>query len=186
MRSILLTLFVLLFAASDLIAQTEKPIRINPAGNAEFTVSEGIHSAKLILTTRRFVPSAHKIVRTKDCVIIDGRKPIGTDCGVPLSEIASMRLLFDGKEIVIRRNLYSDCYNPPPFEEYKKREWINDYLAIKFSDDLNAVFIFLKGGDGAGVYDAIWIFRKDGRHSRFTNSGVDCTFLNFDCRPDLK
>lgn len=61
---------------------------------------------------------------------------------------------------------------------------MNKYLAIKFSDDGKALFVFMAGGDGAGTYDAIWVFRKDGKHTRFTNSGGDCTFLDFDCRPD--
>jgi len=36
--------------------------------------------------------------------------------------------------------------------------------------------------DFAGVYDVIWVLRKDGRHTRFTDSEGDCSFLNFDCR----
>jgi len=184
MRSIL-TLLVILFAADNLVTQTEKPSRTNREGTAEFTVSKAAHSAKLIFTSRIFVPSAHRIVRTKNCVTIDGRKPIGTDCGVPGVEIASMRLFFDGEEIVIPKRLYSDCYEPPRFGEFKEGSK-NNNVAIKFSDDLKAVFVFMAGSDGAGVYDAIWILRKDGRHSRFTNSGGDCRFLNFDCRPDMK
>jgi hypothetical protein len=57
------------------------------------------------------------------------------------------------------------------------------YLAIKFSDDMKAAFIFLQAGDGAGAYDVVWVVKKDGRHTRFSNSGGDCSFLNFDCRP---
>ena len=182
MRSIL-TLLALLLAAGDPVAQT-KLSRVNPEGTAAFTVRQGAHSAKLIFTSRIFVPAAHRIVRTKDCVTIDGRKPIGTDCGVPTVEIASMRLFLDGKEIVIPRRLYSDCYQPPRFGQSKEGSK-NNNVAIRFSDDLNAVFVFMAASDGAGVYDAIWILRKDGRHSRFTNSGEDCRFLNFDCRPDL-
>jgi hypothetical protein len=60
---------------------------------------------------------------------------------------------------------------------------MKNYLAIRFSDDLKGVFVFLAGGDGAGVYDAIWSLRKDGRHARFTNSGGDCGFLDFKCSP---
>ena len=176
-----LALLVLLLTAGSLVAQTEKPHQVDPEGTAEFTVSQGAHTAKLVLTSKLFVPAAHRIVRTKDCLTIDGRKPIGTDCTVPGLEIASMRLFIDGKEIFIPRSLYSDCYNPPHVE---KKDQQDNSVALKFSDDLRGVFVFLTGSDGAGVYDAIWIFRKDGRHSRFTNSGGDCLFFNFDCRPD--
>src|SRR6266850_7655411 len=110
-----LTLFVLLFFAGNLVAQTEEPRRGTPTGTAEFNVREGAHTAKVIFTSKTFVPSAHKIVRTKDCLTIDGSKPIGTDCSVPSAEIASMRLFIDGREIVIPKRLYSDCYQPPFF-----------------------------------------------------------------------
>jgi hypothetical protein len=179
-----LTLFVSLLVAGNLVAQTEKPGRVTPQGTAEFTVRNGAHKAKVIFTSKIFVPSAHKIVRTKDCLTIDGKKPIGTDCTVPSAEIASMRLFIDGKEIVIPKRLYSDCYQPPRFGEYQEG-LRNNNVAIKFSDDLQAVFVFMAASDGAGGYDAIWTFRRDGRHSRFTNSGGDCVFLNFDCSPDL-
>lgn len=61
---------------------------------------------------------------------------------------------------------------------------MNKYLAIKLGDDMKSVFVFLAAGDGAGVYDVIWVLRKDGHHARFTNSGGDCGFLNFDCKPN--
>jgi len=179
-----LTLFVSLFVAGNLVAQTEKPGHVTPQGTAEFSVRAGAHIAKVIFTSKIFAPSAHKIVRTKDCLTIDGKKPIGTDCTVPSAEIASMRLFIDGREIVIPKRLYSDCYQPPRFGEYQEG-LRNNNVAIKFSDDLQAVFVFMAASDGAGVYNAIWTFRKDGRHSRFTNTGGDCAFLNFDCSPDL-
>jgi hypothetical protein len=180
-----LTLFVLLLFAGNLVAQTEKPTRVTPTGTAEFTVRKGAHIAKVIFTSKTFVPSAHKIVPTNDCLTIDGKRPIGTDCTVPSAEIALMRLFIDGKEIVIPKRFYSDCYQPPRFGEYKEG-LKNNNVAIKFSDDLQAVFVFMAASDGAGVYDAIWTFRRDGRHSRFTDSGGDCSFLNFDCSPGLR
>lgn len=180
-----LTLFFLLLFAGNLVAQTEKPGRGTPTGTAEFTVREGAHIAKVIFTSKTFVPSAHKIVRTKDCLTVDGKKPIGTDCTVPSAEIASMRLFIDGKEIVIPKRLYSDCYQPPLFGLHQEGSKDNR-VAIKFSDDLQAVFIFMAASDGAGVYGAIWTLRRDGRHSRFTDSGGDCSFLNFECSPDLR
>ena len=61
---------------------------------------------------------------------------------------------------------------------------MNKYLAIKFGDNMKSVFVFLHAGDGAAVYDVIWVLRSDGKHTKFTNSGGDCSFLNFNCTPD--
>ena len=99
-----LTLLLLFLSVGSLGAQTEKQ-RADSGRRSEFSVNQGRHTAKLILISRRFVPSAHTIVRTKDCLTIDGRRPIGTDCTVPGLEIASLRLFIDGKEVFIPRTL---------------------------------------------------------------------------------
>lgn len=177
----LVTLVLVLFAGHGAFAQDEKGTIVNPEGTAEFTEKKGIHDVRLILTSRIFKQSRHRIRRAKGCVTIDGRAPLGTDCGLPKVEIASMRLFLDGKRIPISRGLYSDCYSPPFFKDYQARGIMNKYLAIKLGDDMKSVFVFLAAGDGAGVYDVIWVLRKDGHHARFTNSGGDCSFLNFDC-----
>jgi hypothetical protein len=180
----LVALLLVVFAGRGVLAQDEKRTVVNPEGTAEFTERRGIHDIRLILTSRIFKPSRHLIGRAKGCVTIDGRAPLGTDCGLPKVEIASMRLFLDGKRIPIPRALYSDCYSPPFFKDYQARGIMNKYLAIKFGDDMKSVFVFLAAGDGAGVYDVIWVLRRDGKHTRFTNSGGDCRFLNFDCEPN--
>ena len=180
----LVSLVLVAFAGHCIFAQDEKRTIVKQEGTAEFTEKKGIHDVRLLFTSRRFKPSRHRIVRRNGCVVIDGQSPIGTDCGLPKVEIASMRLFLDGKRIPIPRRLYSDCYSPPFFKDYQARGIMNKYLAIKFGDDMKSVFVFLAAGDGAGVYDVIWVLRKDGNHTRFTNSGGDCGFLNFDCKPN--
>ena len=181
---VLVALVLAMFVGCGMYALGQDRHVVNPEGTAEFTERKGNHFARLILTSGKFTPSRHRIVRLNGCVVIDGRAPIGTDWGLPKVEIATMRLFLDGRKIHIPRRLYSDCYSPPFFKEYQRRDIMKNYLALKFSDDGNSLFVFLAGGDGAGVYDAIWLFRKDGHHARFTNSGGDCHFLNFACRPN--
>jgi hypothetical protein len=53
MKSIL-PLLVLICGAGNLIAQAEKPSRLNPEDTAEFTVSKDAHLAKLILRLQGF------------------------------------------------------------------------------------------------------------------------------------
>ncbi len=167
-----------------MLAQNEKRSTFDPNGVAEFIEKKDGHTVRLLVRTAAFEPSRHKITREKECVTIDSRVPLGTDCGIPHVEISSIRLFFDGKEVRVPRQLYSDCYSPPLFHEYKRRGVVNRFLSIKFSDDMKGVFVFMMAGDGAGVYDVIWVFRKAGNHTRFTHSGGDCHFLNFACTPD--
>jgi hypothetical protein len=83
-----------------------------------------------------------------------------------------LRLFFNGREVAVPRRLYSDCFDPSYGE---------GSLAVKFGDDPRTVFVFMHGSDGAGVYDVVWVLRRDGRHSRFANAGGDCGLFNFYC-----
>ena len=183
MRRLSVTVAVLCIASAS-VAQNEKRTIVDPEGTAAFEKADGAHHVKLLFTTKRFQPAQHRIItRSNSCVTIDGQVPLGTDCGMPRVEITAMRLFWDGKAVLIPSRFYSDCYSPPFFRAYQAKGIMNQYLAIKFSDKGKAVFVFLHAGDGAGVYDVIWVLRKDGSHTRFTDSGGDCSFLNFDCRP---
>jgi hypothetical protein len=39
-----------------------------------------------------------------------------------------MKLFWDGRQIAIPRRLYSDCYTPPYFADYKKKGVMKNYL----------------------------------------------------------
>jgi hypothetical protein len=156
----------------------------NRIGDSEFSASREGHSAKVVFTVGLFDPSAHKVEGLSPCddpglVKIDGRQPLGARiCHLPKREIRAMRLTFDKTEIDIPNELFSDCYEPP-FPRSDGR--ISDYFELKIGDDLRSVFIFVNGGDFAGHYQALWVLRPDGKHSRFTTGPCpDCSFIKFD------
>lgn len=55
----------------------------------EFVQKKGRHTARITFETRAFNARDHRIGRAGDCVTIDGRRPLGADCGLPNVEIAS-------------------------------------------------------------------------------------------------
>src|SRR6266513_1614867 len=120
MRFFLVTA-VLLISVGSGFGQSEGRTVIDPEGTADFVETKNDHRVKLAFTTRLFELARHRISHTKGCVIIDGRKPLGTDCGLPTVEISSMKLFWDGRQIALPRRLYSDCYTPPYFKDYKKK-----------------------------------------------------------------
>ena len=150
----------------------------------EFLQKKGTHTAKIIFETAQFNARNHKIGHGGDCITIDDRRPLGTDCGLPKVEIASLRFVLDGREIQVPKRLYSDCYMPPSWRKYKAEGVIGNYLQIRFSDDAENVFVFFAGGDGAGSYQVIWVLRRDGKHTRFVNEGSDCSIIDFNCVPN--
>ena len=104
--------------------------------------------------------------------MVDGHVALGAEGGTPAVEIESFRFILDGREVPVPRRLYSDCFNPSTDPRY---------LALRFGQDAGSVFVFMNGSDGAGVYDVVWVLRKDGRHSRWANAGGDCSLFNFYC-----
>jgi hypothetical protein len=154
-----------------------------PAKNTfQFVAKKAGHTAKITFTTKLFIRSAHRIVRTSTCLRIDGREPLGTDCNVPTVEIESLRFFFDGKEVGVPERLYADCYQPPFINQSGRvmnEGDVDNYFAARISDDLQSVFVFMWGGDAAGSYQVIWVLRKDGRHTRFSGACSDCGFIDF-------
>ena len=165
-----LTLAALLTLAFNASAQTRGVGTFRSSGR------EGPNKATVILKTKNFDASKRRVRVVKEGELlvtkVDGRVAYGTDGGVPAIEIESLRLLINGREVPIPRRLYSDCFNP---------SYGDGALAVKFGDDQQTVFVFMRGSDGAGVYDVIWALRGDGRHSRFANAGGDCRLFNYDC-----
>ena len=152
-------------------------------GTFHFEDRNGNHTAKLTITTKAFEPSAH-IVTTADqqylkrneislakgvswITKVDGMKPLGTDGSMPRVEIASMTVSFGGTKITIPAKLYADCFNP----NFQK-----DTSAVRLTDAGDSLLVFMAGSDAAGSYQIMWIFRKDGRHSRFVNNCSDCDY----------
>ena len=170
-----LLLFALLLGSASVSAV--------PAKNTfQFVTKKGKHTAKITFTTKSFNRSEHRIDQTGKCLRIDGREPLGTDCNVPSVEIESLRLTFDGKEIGVPKRLYADCYQPPFFNRVgsvMNEQEMKNYFAVRISDDLQSVFVFMSGGDAAGSYQIIWVLRKDGRHTRFSGACSDCGFIDF-------
>jgi len=83
----------------------------NRIGTFSFETRRGSHVAKIVLRTKSFNRSEHRVIKgTDQCVKIDGHEPLGTDCGLPTVELESMRLYFDGREIPITRRFYANSY----------------------------------------------------------------------------
>jgi hypothetical protein len=153
-------------------------------GSFKFEANRNGHTATISFTVREFNPKEHKIsgLSVGDCNAsrIDDRIPLGVECNLPKYEIQSMDLVFDGHNIRIPKDLYSDCYEPA-FAWPMSHVSISHSFAVKIADDLKGVFAFMSGSDGAGHYDVIWVLRSDGKHSRITNNISDCGMINCCC-----
>ena len=148
-----------------------------PAGKVEtfrFAHEVGGHKVRLVFTTAAFDRSRHRITHGKrldaEVLEVDGRIPMGMDGNMPRTEIRSVEFYFDGRRIAVPRRLYADCFEP---------NFGQDYFAVKAGDDGGSLLVFMAGSDAAGSYQVMWILRKDGRHSRFSNPCSDCDYSGF-------
>lgn len=146
-----------------LIASTASLAQSNKSGTFKFEKKKGTHRASVIFQTRAFAPAQHKITKGRDSqTIVDGRLAHGTDSNVPNMEISSIKLFLDGTEVSIPGKLYSDCFEPN----------LDDAsLTIRFGRDFQGVIVSMWGSDGAGGYEVVWRFRKNGYHSRSFRQG---------------
>ena len=64
----------------------------------------------------------------------------------------------DGRKIRVPNWLYADCYNP---------NLEHRYVNIRWGRDARTVLVTMLGADGAGAYNVVWIFGKNGKHSRY-------------------
>jgi len=106
-----------------------------------------------------FHSSEHVIKSENRYVVqIDGKRPLGTDGGLPLVEMQSIDIVWAGKKVPVPKELFRDCYQP--------NLYYPSYWSLSDQKDKGIVF-YLEGGSGAGSYCVCWVFRKDGKHMRF-------------------
>lgn len=160
---IFLVAFVLLIVVVSGAAQQKKD-------TFEFVKRSNSHTVRLVFKTRPFVRDNHKVEMGKAGTKVDDCFALGTDGNAPRTESASVRFFFDGMEVSVPKNLYSDCFEP---------NLEADNFRIKFGDDGESLMAFMAGGDAAGGYQIYWILRKDGKHSRFSEPCSDCDYTGF-------
>ncbi|MDD3927633.1 MAG: ankyrin repeat domain-containing protein [bacterium] len=79
----------------------------------------------------------------------------GTEGDFPANELYSLEVEVDGQRWDIPVELWQDCYEP-----YPNNDW------VWLSRDGAHMTIKINGGDGTGGYTLIWYLQKDGRHRR--------------------
>jgi len=145
-----LSILWVLVIVPNVAAQATSP------GTYAFAKHKGAHSARIVIRTRAFDPTKHKITYlNQGWPMVDGRLAYGAE-SAPRTEIAAFDFYFDGQRIPVGRRLYSDCYE---LNIYR-----GEGLVIRFSRDLQRVFASAAGADGAGAYDVTWVLGRNGHH----------------------
>jgi hypothetical protein len=144
---------ILLCSFTNAFAQSKR------IGAYQFQQSKGKHTARIVIRNEPFDSSKHKVgydERTGKN-LVDGRVAYGAEA-VPRTQIKSIEFYVDGRKIQVPRWLYADCYNP---------NLESEYVNIRFSRNRQSVLVTMWGADGAAAYGAVWILRKNGKHSRY-------------------
>lgn len=137
--------------ASSVWGQSER------IGAYQFRASKDNHSARVVIRNAPFDSSRHSVGYNESVgPLVDGRKAYGAE-GVPRTQIKSISFYFDGRRVNVPRPLFADCYDPNLEPERVK---------LRFSRDLQVVFVTMLGSDGAGGYIVVWRLRRNGRHTR--------------------
>jgi hypothetical protein len=149
----ILKIMGLLIVSSSASAQAPTP------GTYVFLKRQSGHTARIIIRTRAFDSTKHKIgFLNNSQPMIDGRLAYGAE-STPRTEIAALDFYFDGQRIPVNRRLFADCYAPNVYH--------GKGLTIRFSRNFQRVFAHAFGADGAGSYHVIWVLGRSGRHRRY-------------------
>ncbi|WP_125077687.1 hypothetical protein [Rufibacter latericius] len=95
---------------------------------------------------------------SKWVVAIDGRPAWGTDGNFPKTQVTGVHVILEGERIQISKAFYGDIY-----------ECTNTFSVYKNG---NAYFVYQWNSDGAGGYQIVWVFTKEGLKQRLVGSMI--------------
>lgn len=117
---------------------------------------------EITIKARPFEPQKHTMEKHKGWYLykIDNDAFLGTDGTTPKTEIESIELEINEKIIPFPKEAYQDLYEPN-FCKYFSQDGGAEicYIDALLSKDYEYLFLLMEGGEGAGVYEVIWIFR---------------------------
>lgn len=97
-------------------------------------------------------------VNGKWVTFIDGRPVWGTDGNFPKTQVKNIDVKINTKNIKVHQVFYSDIY-----------ECDNAFDTYKIGD---TYFVHQWNSDGAGAYEIVWVFTKDGLIQRLVGSMI--------------
>jgi hypothetical protein len=89
---------------------------------------------------------------------IGGKRVWGTDGNFPKTQVKGVKVSVAAKAIPISKNLYADIY-----------ECTNEFKVYKNGD---TYFVYQWNSDGAGGYQVVWVFTKEGLRQRLVGSMI--------------
>ncbi|TRZ45119.1 hypothetical protein [Robertkochia solimangrovi] len=105
--------------------------------------------------------STNRIIDKQDEIwvtFIDGRPVHGTDGNLPKTQVKNIEVKINSKSIKVHQLFYSDIF-----------ECDNTFDTFKIGD---TYFVYQSNSDGAGGYEIVWVFTKDGLIQRLVGSMI--------------
>jgi hypothetical protein len=118
----------------------------------------------LIVSVRKtsFNPGKHKLLKkSHELLLIDGKGFWGTDGEIPKESIFKLKIIKNGKSIIIPNDSYNDLYEPHL-----------ETLSISYGPK-NAIYLSMSNSDGAGGYTIIWVFKDNKYYTRYIDDSEE-------------
>lgn len=132
------------------------------------------HNFEIRIESEDFDPDGHKLEKHKDWYLykIDGVPFLGTDGTTPNKKIKSMQFKINGTAVDFPEDAYKDLYEPNFCKFFSSNEDAQPeicYINALISKDYKYIFILMEGGEAAGIYEVIWVFRLGQFYTRSIN-----------------
>lgn len=114
---------------------------------------------KVVITTGRFEPSSHKLVRDEDHLVkIDNKPYYGNYGKIPNNHIQSVIILIDKDTIPVPAAAYTDLCNVSfTYRDKSGTERSNN--GIYLSKDKHKMYVYLMNKNEDGGYEVTWVIQ---------------------------
>jgi hypothetical protein len=138
--------------------------------------SPSLHKLEIADTVYKYIHGENRVDYLKVKNIIDNRYSYGIDGSMPKSEISSMSILWNDRQVSIPDTAFANLYQP---------HLCLNYLSVEtfLSEENKLLYIYISGSDGAGSYSVKFVFDKNKYVTRIISTNemtdgfdfIDCT-----------
>jgi hypothetical protein len=129
-------------------------------------------NVKVVITTGRFDPAQHKLVKDGEHIVkIDNKPYYGNYGDLPHNHIQSLIILIDKDTIPVPSTAYADLCNVSfTYRDKSGTERSNN--GVYLSKDKRKAYVYLLNKDGRGGYEVTWVIQDKKFLRRVLDYGI--------------
>lgn len=117
------------------------------------------HKLHLADTVYKFIDNEKRFDYLVTKNLIDEKQAYGIDMGVPRTEIKSLKIIWNEKELLVPKTAFSNLFEAHVYS-----------VEVYFAQKKDFIYLYMDGSDGAGSYSVKFVFNKSGYVTRIVTT----------------